>query len=57
MPKTLIKDLKQCDGQKLLDFEQMEKDIILFDYAEEYSFILYMEKIRSGWTMLDDLED
>lgn len=55
MLNTLIDDVKQCDGQKLEDYEQMAKDIIIFDYWEEYSFLVYMEKLRSGHSMLDEI--
>ena len=55
MLNTLIDDVKQCDGQKLIDYEQMKKDIVIFDYWEEYSFLLYMEKLRSGHSMLDEI--
>ena len=54
MLNTLIDDVKQCDGQKLEDYEQMTKDIILFDYWEEYSFLLYIEKLRKH-SMLDEI--
>ena len=49
---TLMEDLQQCEGQKLIDADEMKNDKIVFDYLEEYSFLLYIGKIEQGFNTL-----
>lgn len=52
--ETLITDLQKPVGQKLIDADEMKNDNILFDYIDEYSFLIYMEKIKNGYNILED---
>lgn len=51
--ETLITDLKKPIGQKLIDADEMRSDNIIFDYFDKYSFLIYLEKIKNGISILE----
>lgn len=56
--ETLMTDLRKPMGEKLLDVEAMNNsnyyDLPYFDYIEEWSFLVYMEKIKNGYDFLGE---
>ena len=51
--ETLVTDLEQSIGQKLIDADNMKNDNIVFDYFDMYSFLIYLEKIKNGINVLE----
>lgn len=52
--ETLITDILKPVGQKLIDADEMVNDRTIFDYIDEYSFLIYMEKIKNGYNILEE---
>ena len=51
--ETLVTDLEKPIGQKLIDADNMKNDNIFFNFFEEYSFLVYLEKIKNGIDILE----
>ena len=52
--ETLITDIQKPVGQKLIDADEMVNDRTIFDYMDEYSFLIYMEKVKNGYNILEE---
>lgn len=51
--ETLVTDFEKPAGQKLIDADNMKNDNIFFNLFEEYSFLIYLEKIKNGIDILE----
>lgn len=49
--ENLITDLNICDGQKLIDFDEMKNDNVVVDYVDRLSFLIYTEKIKFDYNI------
>lgn len=47
--KTTITDLAQCDGQKLIDFDNIINDYIKVKYVDKVSVLIYSGKLQDTY--------